>query len=431
MDPLNNDWSTYQARELSYFFDYLDAHFIRMWINWKIPHFFSLFTIIFYSAMAVIFLVGGNKIFNNLSKGSILAVSSLILVMPGTFWGLGYFRSSKPACALSLALISFCLYYFFHNFRDESKRPSLRKASVMIIIMEFFMMMMDRQGMFFALVITGGMCLALSILAWRKRDEGSKRLIKLTLYSFGVIAAGAYYNWYLGPQLIFSLNEVFPGAEFQKMGITSLFNFQGGLTFFMWNMGGMLGGLGSEAGYIFTVLIGLGILLPWFDRKSSPEAAGKAVYLFIAYGYLVAAMIGAANIMTTRHPAMLQPDVIRGNYFVPNMVIMIFFLLVALNSVSMVWRYRYKKSLCFTVLALLLLMNISYLPAAKSEIESGHLSGQCQNSQALLQVLRHHEIDYQTMDFPIREFNFIATARREVKLQYIREFHQKGISNLF
>ena len=28
IDPYNNDLSMYQARELSYFFDYLDAHFV-------------------------------------------------------------------------------------------------------------------------------------------------------------------------------------------------------------------------------------------------------------------------------------------------------------------------------------------------------------------------------------------------------------------
>ncbi len=431
MDPLNNDWGSYQARELSYFFDYLDARFIRIWIDWGIPHFFSLSTIICYLAIAVIFLLAGGKTFKNLSRGSLLAASSLPLVMPGIFWGLCYFRSSKPGCALALAVIAFCLYYFFHNFRDDGKEKSLCAVFILVPVMEFFMMMMDRQGMFFALVITIGLGLTLGMLAWRRQDAGAGRLIRLTLYSFGVIAFGAWYNYYLGPELIFGANGVFPGAGFQEMGMSSLLNFRGGLAFFMQNMGGMFGGLGSWAGYIFTILIGLGIAAPWFWRKSHLDAVRRSGYLLFAYVYLVAAMIGAANMMTARHPAMLQADVIRGGYFAPNMVIMIFFFLISLDSVSAIWRYRHKKILIFAVLSLLLLANICYLPEAKRRIENGHLSGPCQNAQVLLQILRRPEIDYQSLSLSVREYNFIAAARRDKKLEYVPGFRFRGFTSFF
>ncbi len=416
-DPLTNDWGLYQARELSYFFDYLDASFILSCIKSGIPHYFSLITILFYISAAIAFMYFGLKEFKNTDDYSILIISLMMLIMPGTFWGLCFFRSSKPACMLSLTVLSFGLYWFFNNFRKDGNDAQKKKALLLIFVFEVFMLMMDRQGVIFTVIISIGSCLALIILSWRRQTDGFGWMVKLLIFTLIALSWGTFYNLYLGPKIIFAGNGYYPSSAFQSMGLESLFNFRGGLTFIMYNMGGMLGGLGTVAGYLFAILIGIGILSPLIKGNSNPAIVDKSIYCFTAYAYVMICFIGSVNIMTFRHQPLLWPDVIRGGYFNPFMVVILFFFAISINSFLSTYDFRGNKYIVITILSFLLLANVMYLPKAREVIMNGHVKPECNQAQNLLQVLRDPSIDYRMVNLSVDEFNIASFVRGKPLLE--------------
>ncbi len=361
----------------------------------------------------------GKKEFKNISDSSLLVISLIISVMPGIFWGLCFFRSSKPACTFSLVLLSFALYWFLNNFSNTTLDMQKKKMIGGIFILEVFMLLMDRQGFLLTVVISIGLCLALAVIAFRRQITGFEWLIKLLAATLAALIWGTFYNLYLGPEIIYMVNGYYPDSGYQSMGISSLFNFRDGLSFFMQNMGGILGGLGAWAGYLFTVFIGLGILAPLLRRKSDPAAADKALYCFMAYGYVLVCLIGMANIMLARHPAILWPDVVRYGYFNSFLVIIMFFGVLSLNSILAIWNGKSGRNLVFVLLSVLFLANVLYLPKSRDLILGGHRTLRCLVAQGLLQALRDPSIDYYALDLPVDDFDIISSVRGKPRLKYL------------
>ncbi len=408
-DPVPNDWGLYQARELSYFIDYLDAGFIRWSIAHGVPHFYSFSTILVALLTVGIFQIAGTRLFKNIGTGSFLTVNCLLMTLPAIFWGNLFFRSSKPGCALMLVIIGFCLYDFFGKYQNKHCGNHLNRLIITIASAEMVMMLLDRQGMFWVATITVGLGLVSVGMVWMNTWRGAIPMKKLLIGSMLVLALGTIYNLYIAPYLIYCLNGYYPECNYQQVGIMGLLNFSGGLTFVLTNLGGMFGGLGIKTGVGVLVLIAAGLISPYLKRGENPVVKRWALWYICAYVFMMCAMIAAANLMTSQHPAMLYPDVIRGGYFMPNAMIVMFFFVIALNSFLGTWRF--DRRVACAILWLMLVGNIFLLRQENPMEPSGHLAGAKIHVHYILYALRHHDFDYQEIPLSLREFNVIAISR--------------------
>ena len=113
-DPLRTDWASFQARELSYLVDYLDAKFIVFSIRQHHAHFYSL------SALLLLLASAGlmhHKLKRLYPQSSVLLRLLMPLMYVCCFINFtGFFRSSKPA-------VSFLLLWIFFNVAGILKFP--------------------------------------------------------------------------------------------------------------------------------------------------------------------------------------------------------------------------------------------------------------------------------------------------------------------
>ena len=219
-DPYANDFGTYQARELSYFFDYLDAQVFRrlmaMDITWFIPA-----TAILASALIVtVFFVSVRRYraIPPLTAGLLLLLyltNYVHAVTMGVFY-----RSTKPLLAPVLMATAFFIATllrvpergqpaFDGAQASPSDRPGAEPRNLLIVFALFCTMaLLDRQGFFYAAV--GVLVLAGAAILRRVR--------------WGVVAAGIaavacmhLYNVWLGPALVSAVSGYVPNLNYQDV----------------------------------------------------------------------------------------------------------------------------------------------------------------------------------------------------------------------
>jgi hypothetical protein len=202
-DPHANDLGTYQARELSYFLDWVDAH---VWLgvvrqfNWVacVPLSAPL------SALATILVLaaGVRRTLPALDRGAaglllLLYVSSFVFVSTmGVFY-----RSSKTWLAPTLLALLFVL-------RRLHQRPVRRSDLTLVLALALAMALLDRQGHFY--VLASGAVLGLSWLRGR-----TPRALPLTL--IGAAVCAFVYDIVIGPLLIEALNGYWPKLAYQTI----------------------------------------------------------------------------------------------------------------------------------------------------------------------------------------------------------------------
>lgn len=144
-DPLRTDWGLYQARELSYLTDMLDAKFIAWSIACQNAHFLSLSSIIFYVLTIFTQVFFTVKCFPKLKWFTVL-LPSLVFSCAYASSNHTFYRSSKPAVTFLLTLLLFAVVDLVHNHQifKEKRRFSLLPAALALILMPLF----DRQGFF-------------------------------------------------------------------------------------------------------------------------------------------------------------------------------------------------------------------------------------------------------------------------------------------
>ncbi|MEZ4752624.1 MAG: hypothetical protein R3B54_18905 [Bdellovibrionota bacterium] len=215
-DVARNDWNCYQARELSYAVDLLDAKFIQASASAGFLHFLSL------SHYLLLFAIGWLHFFFMrrhfpevpfwLSVGLLLAYFTTPSSMIASF-----FRSSK-------ILVGFFLYVllwvsFLETARWDWTRIK-RLAPVLLGLFALFVLMTlaDRQGFFFCCALA----LVFGAAAWLYREA---RWYWLCGICVAASVVNTVYNLYLGPQLILSINGYYPDFSFQNMRF--LYSFEG------------------------------------------------------------------------------------------------------------------------------------------------------------------------------------------------------------
>lgn len=322
-NPWYTDWDCYQARELSYLLDWCDVQIIKASILAGHAHFFSVVNAVSIVAAAMVLHYGFRRWMPKLGRWGAALLALLFVAAPSCVSGCVYFRSSKPAVSLGIAIAGIAVWSIF--LRRKEPISSQRGAWIALGISLLLMPYLDRQGMFFVSVFAlacGAFIFFLSLKSISEffvvADTDRRRLAALMLIAAGSTALATFYNLVIAPCLIHHLNGYYPSFWYQNMGrvysIFSIFRFSGGLTFFLDNVGFTI----SRWNEFGTIVIGASAVFLWlllcciFAKRRR-----EGWLLLITVAGSLSAMIVSSNIMVTRHCAMLMPDVIHGGYFLP------------------------------------------------------------------------------------------------------------------
>ena len=331
-DPARTDWGLYQARELSYLIDCLDARFIAWCIGHHAAHFLSLSSMIFFALTIFVQQYFAAKCFPKADWPTAL-LPSLVFSCACVSSDHCFFRSSKPAVTFLVTLLLFTVVDLVKNHRTfkKEKMVSLILAAAALLLMPMF----DRQGFFFVGAFTVITALTIAASGWKKCEKLLDLPETLTdlLQCLGVCGIAALmlstcWNIFIAPEIIMALNNYYPSFEYQQLPFGSCFNFSGGVRFFFRNIGflffpffpkwsGILG--------VAAVILSAGDIFFMEYRFRKPV-------LTVIFLLLVFFGICLGNLMTARHEMILNDSVLFGAYFLPLLGIFTGFIAVLLGE---------------------------------------------------------------------------------------------------
>ena len=311
-------WDFYQARELSYALDFLDARWVRWLLSRDILFFVPPSSILASLAFVAIGLWLAPRALPTLDRATrwlvLLVFLSNFVFLSTMGW---LYRATKPLVApLLLGLLLVVV--------AEHREPRLgpRAAFATVFATSLAMSLLDRQGLFYVLALAG--CLA---LAWRSTQRG----LALALGAFAAAAAWAAYNYALGPWIIHAVNGYWPEFRFQRLRPARLLQPHPWLAAVDllgdWTSV-LLGGLPPLA--IAAAALAAGAAWAWRHRRRRPlTALGVALGAAALVGQL--AMIA---IMVQRHEPVTWADHRLWYYPLPYQALVAFGLLWALDRRS-------------------------------------------------------------------------------------------------
>lgn len=264
LDTHTNDFGTYQARELSYFFDALDARFFRALLVRDHVLFFNLSTLLAGCLTVALVAWGGPVAFPHLSRA--LALSGLLVYLStcvlSSTQGI-FYRATKPLVAPCF-LAGLMALRLATRPTDSRDRPVLWPA--LLFAVATLATLLDRQGFFET--AAGAVCLGLMSLAQR-------RFVPATVALAAAAAVGLAYNHWLGPWLIHSVNGYWPSLAYQQFSVDEVLKltaFERGGHLTLVFLASFVGSLSPLA------LVGLGVLAFSIARpgsRSGQEAPTK------------------------------------------------------------------------------------------------------------------------------------------------------------
>jgi hypothetical protein len=210
-DPHGNDFDTYQARELSYVFDFLDAQWLKALFRSGIVLFIPPSAILAAVLTWVVFARGSARAFPGLPAPTrslvllVLVTNYVFLTTMGLFY-----RATKPM--LTPFLLGLLFFLWTRLGRDSKPKAAARDFGVVFglgVLTSAF----DRQGFFYVAVLA----VALGVV-WAFRRQGAA----LLLGALGAAAASAAYNYALGPLVIHAVNGYWPRFNYQRMPVRKL-----------------------------------------------------------------------------------------------------------------------------------------------------------------------------------------------------------------
>ena len=309
-DPLRTDWASFQARELSYLLDYLDAKFIFASIQLQRAHFYSLSALLLLIASAGVIHYKLKRVY---PQGPALLRLLIPLMYVCSFVNFtGFFRSSKPA-------VSFLLLWIFFNIAAMVKCPekfqSFRShcgTAILLLLMPGF----DRIGFFAAAACAGGGALVLGMLSCDQLplERNKVEALKKPLMIFSVsglvsVVVSLIYNFAIAPALVEAINGYKVSFEYQtfRMPITALHK---GAVFILQNYGGFFLPVN---GMVALFCGAAAVLFLTFCAIKCYRQDPENILVIIAFCGIFVASLLCAGMMNGRHPLMNELPL--GSYF--------------------------------------------------------------------------------------------------------------------
>jgi len=221
-DPQLNDWGSFQARELSYVLDLIDA---RVFSALLIRHVFFIVPIsglVGLIAASLGYVFGARRVLGlgRTTTGLLLALFlSCIVVQASTPV---FYRSSK--ILLSVLLLGF-LFVLTGLVGTTGRRINASVRSLgALFLLGLGMSMADRQGFFYLLVATGTIGLLWLKGVWLKTEDANLRSRRWRALVTGVAAsvAATLYNHVIAPEAILRLNGYWPDFSYQDVPLSRL-----------------------------------------------------------------------------------------------------------------------------------------------------------------------------------------------------------------
>jgi hypothetical protein len=308
-------WDFYQARELSYALDFLDAQWVRLLLSRDVVFLLPPTSVLASLAVVLIGVWLAPRALPHLGRAArwlLLLVFLSNFVFVSTMGWL--YRATKPLVApLLLGLLLLVV--------AEHREPRLgsRGGFVAVFATALGMSLIDRQGLFYPLALAG--CLA---LAWVRTRRG----LSLALGALAAAAVWAVYNYALGPWIIHAVNGYWPEFRFQRLRPGRLMQAHPWLAAVDllgdWTSV-LLGGLPPSL--LAAAAVVAGAAWVWHRRRRRRLLAlGLAV---AAAG--VAGQVGMVAIMVQRHEPVTWADHRLWYYPLPYQALVVFLLLWALD----------------------------------------------------------------------------------------------------
>ena len=213
-DPVSTDWDNYQARELGYGFEHIDAQVLLL-LN-KIPFFSygfrSIMQISFTLLTAFVLYFIARELLPTFRRTSCLVLAMLfplstqMLVMHGL-----YFRCGKTVTAFWTALWILCVIHWL-------KQPTKPRHVVVYILLglgAFLSYITDKQGVMIGLWLIG---LSIIMAVFRCHRNQTYRHLLFFAASFGVaFCFYLYWDYQLCPYIINAVNGYLPDRSWSAL----------------------------------------------------------------------------------------------------------------------------------------------------------------------------------------------------------------------
>jgi len=433
-DPYANDFGTYQARELSYFVDYLDAQvYTRVVAPIDATFFIPASAFLVPLLFLLVFARGVRRTaahLDALTGALILAcfVSSFVFVSTmGVFY-----RSGKPLVAL--AILAFLFHVRgVHQARQSSqstqptqptqpelsaphpprrlRRRILTRDGAIAFALAMFAGLLDRQGVFYVLIGCGVLFV---------HDGRMRRMPDLLMATCAAAAALHVYNVFLAPAVVHQLNGYWPSFQYQKVPLKHFpLRIVPALRMLAEESCVMLGG----SWWLTLACLAVAGIVVLRARRRAPgsSAPGDAIArqhagrTLLYAGLVLIGHVVMFALMIARHPFIYEWIDHRYWYYpLPCLAVLLFALVVAWDAV-LPRLGRGDRRVMQLVLAALVLGNVLSLPRDRDLMLGGPWFSQAHlQSERLQESLRSGTMD-ESLEPTYQTFFSYAEAAREGK----------------
>jgi hypothetical protein len=398
-NPLLNDFNMYQARELSYFFDYLDTTFFLFLLKrFDVTLFIPLSAVVATILIILVYRRGVRRTLPGLDRvtAELLLLPFLTCFVVISTMGL-FYRSAKPLLAPVL------LALMFHILRSAQSRARgqfvekrwtlVTRQSLVTFGLLVIAALLDRQGFFYILVTCS--LLLVHFLITRKLKD-------LLIASVAAAIVAHLYNVVIGPAIIWAINGQRPDFTFQRIPMGDLAGLPvhclKAARVLTANLAAMAGGF-YVVGYLIVALVaawlvwGAIVFYKESERGKRWEHYTSGQSLAIVYAVMVlAAHIVMFGLMIARHHYIYEwADHWYWYYPLPFIVTTLFGLAVLLNAVLPGLR-TVNRRILKVALVLIALSNLAHLPRYRTLMVSGSWFGPVYRwSENLKASIRHRD----------------------------------------
>jgi len=378
-DPQINDWGAYQARELSYVFDLIDARIFAALLDHQVLLFVPLSGVLGLIAVSAVYFWGARRVLglNGVMASMLLSLFLSCIVVQASTPIL--YRSSKIVLSIALLAFLFCTCSLLRG--DRRSLTSLK--CIALFFLGLLMALSDRQG-FFYLISASFVVLVIWLIEKLRGIATERGYLRIIFANSAAIAAAIFYNRIFAPQLIHALNGYWPNFSYQQLPWSKLLDpalpaktwhlFQQQVSFFFGNAPFLV---------LASIIIITAIGNAWKWRSA---ISGNRLTLLAVSGVSIIAIIGLLATMIARHPAVYS---IRDHsfwyYTLTVHVVILFGVSAWLSFLSPGDRSRVNP-LIYAMIAILIAGNLrAYAHQREIMIHpDGWFGGQYAHSQALL-----------------------------------------------
>ncbi|HYJ03489.1 MAG TPA: hypothetical protein VEX43_00015 [Chthoniobacterales bacterium] len=418
-----NDFDTFQARELSFFFDYLDASFYLFLLrHFDVALFIPLSALVSSILIILIYrrglrrtLPGIDRLTAELSLLPFLTCFVFVSTM-GVFY-----RSGKPLLAPVLLAL---MFHLLGAARSRTGRSTLEKGWAMVnrqslITFGLFLVaaLLDRQGFFYVLISFSVLLVHFLI---------TRRLKDLLIASGAAAILAHLYNWLLGPAIVWAVNAYRVDFFYQRIPVEELAKLPAHAVKAGWlliaNMAALLGGYYVVGYLVLSVIIGwlvwrtIGLYKERVPGKFRERYASGAS-LGIIYALMVLALqVVMFALMLARHRFIYDwVDHWYWYYSLPFLMTVLFGLALLLNAL-LPRMGTIQRRVLRVALVLIAISNLLHLPAnRKLMLTSQWFSQEYPLSEMLKASVRHHWRHPDLDEEYTRFFLFHEQQRKSVK----------------